>query len=117
MRRARERMREAHSREPGFADFWYIDDGQVFCRPEEVDPLLRILDEELVRVGASRGHGPNVKSVARLVGACATVSGEVGQAWATPYIRDTCRIAGGEEAVTVLAALPEMVSGRARCTA
>ena len=36
-------------------DLWYIDDGQVFCRPGAVPSVLGLLDEELAKVGAERG--------------------------------------------------------------
>ena len=28
-------------------DLWYMDDGQIYCRPEDLDRILTLLDEEL----------------------------------------------------------------------
>ena len=39
----------------GFWDAWFMDDGQIICEPALVDPLLRVLDDELAKVGATRG--------------------------------------------------------------
>eukprot|EP00973_Karenia_brevis_P032073 4424818-Karenia_brevis.AAC.1 len=49
-------------------DAWYMDDGQVLCSPSLVDPFLRAPDNKAKEVGATRGQGPDVKRVARLVG-------------------------------------------------
>ena len=45
-----------------------MDDGQVVLDTALVDIFLRVLDDELAKVGASNGQCPDVKSVARLVG-------------------------------------------------
>ena len=53
----------------GIFDEWFVDDGQVFVRPFQFDPFLRVLDGALATFGATRGcvaHG-NVKSSARLL--------------------------------------------------
>ena len=62
-----------------FFDAWYLDDGQPFCRPEHVDVILRTLDEEAARVGASRATGEDAKSVARVIG-------RTDAAWETAYV-------------------------------
>jgi len=90
-----------------FWDAWFMDDGQLICEPSLVDPLLRILDDELAKVGATRGwRDPQsrsesggdhlqtkVKSVARLVG-CAAAVADCGDAWITGYVRATCNVPG-----------------------
>ena len=38
----------------GVCDEWFVDDGQVFVRPFQFDPLLRALDAALASSGASR---------------------------------------------------------------
>ena len=78
-----------------------MDDGQVVCHPPLVDPFLRVLDEELRAVGATRGRGPDVKSVARLVGSPRAVA-EVDGAWATEYVALTCRLPGPNADVHLL---------------
>ena len=59
-----------------------MDDGHVLCEPSKVDEFLRILDEELARVGATRGEGSGVKSIARLVDG-ESAKYEMGTVWAT----------------------------------
>ena len=49
-----------------FFDAWYLDDGQLFCDERDVDAILRALDARFADVGATRGTGPGVKSVARV---------------------------------------------------
>ena len=68
MERVRSRLLDEGGEEGTFADAWFMDDGQIFCKAELVDDLLRILNEESAKVGATRGSGEGVKSVARLVG-------------------------------------------------
>ena len=76
-----------------FFDMWYMDDGQVLIDPGAADLFLQVLDEELNAVGASRGSGEGVKSVARLVGSEAACD-EAGVGWITERIRDTCKLPG-----------------------
>eukprot|EP00972_Heterocapsa_arctica_P013369 1966497-Heterocapsa_arctica.AAC.1 len=38
-----------------WADAWFIDDGQIFCKPEQVDGILQALDARLHKSGATRG--------------------------------------------------------------
>ena len=59
------------------------------CSPSLVAPFLRALDTEAAEVGATRGLGPDVKSVARLVGPEAVVNA-VDEEWATDYVRSSC---------------------------
>ena len=54
-------------------NFWYLDDGLPVCALACADILLRVLDVEVARVGASRETGNFAKSVARLVGTPAAV--------------------------------------------
>ena len=60
MERVRSRLLAERGREGVFADAWFMDDGQIFCKPELVDDLLRILDEELEKVGATKCSDENV---------------------------------------------------------
>ena len=49
-------------------NFWYCDDGQVVCRPKDVDLFLECQEAAAARVGATRGESTDVKSLVRLVG-------------------------------------------------
>ena len=87
---------QARIRADGIAEgvwFWFIDDGQLFVRPKYVDAVLRILDDELAKRGATRGaisRGDNVKSSVKCWIPCGHEADCSG--WDTPYVRDTCRI-------------------------
>ena len=76
-----------------FFDVWYMDDGQVLLDPATGHAFLEILDDELAKVGATRGSGDGVKSVARLIGSGAACR-EAGDAWVTDRIRATCKLPG-----------------------
>ena len=71
------------------ADVWYMDDGQSFCDPNEVDAILKTLDEESWHVGMERGRGDRAKSVCRLVGSTSAKE-NVDASWYTEYIRNSC---------------------------
>ena len=101
MARTRQRLQEELGAQPAVADAWFMDDGQIFCKPELVDDLLRILDEELAKVGATRGEGEGVKSVARLVGPSAVVE-SLGDTWASERVRRTCKLPGNNSTIHVL---------------
>ena len=81
-----------------FFDVWYMDDGQVVLDPTHVHLFLQLFDEELQKVGATRGSiepggdANELKSVAKLVGSPDSIR-EVDDTWATSYVRSTCRIA------------------------
>ena len=51
-----------------FFDMWYMDDGQLVCKAEHVDVILRSLDDEAEKIGAVRGRGVDVKSTVRILG-------------------------------------------------
>ena len=51
----------------GVCDQWYMDDGQVFTKPEKAEEFLKALDVELDKIGAFRETGADRKSVARLL--------------------------------------------------
>eukprot|EP00972_Heterocapsa_arctica_P020742 3057593-Heterocapsa_arctica.AAC.1 len=54
-----------------WADAWFIDDGQIFCRPGQVDGILQALDARLLKSGATRGsisNGNDIKSTVRTFG-------------------------------------------------
>ena len=89
---------------PGFLDAWYIDDGQLFCRPELVDTCLHALDAEAALVGAKRGTGVDVKSKVRILGSDSDVE-RIGDDWATDYVRETCAVQPPNANVEVLGAL------------
>ena len=101
MERVRRKLEETLGEKPALADAWFMDDGQVFCKPELVDDFLRELDEELARVGATRGEGDHVKSVARLVGSEEDVA-MVGHDWITERVRRTCKLPGNNSPIHVL---------------
>ena len=84
-----------------FFDAWFMDDGQVLLEPAAVDAFLAILDDELASVGASRGVGADVKSIARVVGTAEAVT-ECGDAWVTDRVRRTCKLPGPNAPVHVL---------------
>ena len=71
-----------------FFDLWYLDDGQIFCDEENVDAVLKALDARMAAVGASRGSGSGVKSVARVLG---DVAVDDPRGWITSYAADTCQ--------------------------
>lgn len=81
-----------------FFDVWYMDDGQVVLDPMHVHIFLQLFDEELQKVGATRGyieHGGDaseLKSVAKFVGSPDSIR-EVDGSWATAYVRSSCQIA------------------------
>ena len=81
-------------------DVWFMDDGQVFMHPLLVDPFLQALDLELARIGATRGTGPEVKSVARLFGP--SLSENEQEDWATEHVRASCKVPDKEEPLEVL---------------
>ena len=95
MRRVRERL--VASAPPGVTpncfDLWYMDDGQVFLEPALADTFLALLDDELAMVGATRGEGDDVKSVAKLIGSQSAVL-EAGVSWISDRIRRTCQLPG-----------------------
>ena len=93
--------RSDYNGNPGIFDAWFIDDGQVVIAPELVDPFLRIMDDELTKVGATRGQGTDVKSVARIVGSAEAVAA-VDAGWCTDYVHLTCRVPDAGAAPRVL---------------
>ena len=84
-----------------FRDFWYIDDGQVYCCPSLVDRYLRTLDYEASKCGASRGTGADIKSTVRLVGRSDLLA-EVDCDWVTDYVANTCKVLEPNATVEVL---------------
>ena len=97
-RRTSERFAAGGSIEPsychsgaGAVDWWYVDDGRLIIRPERADAWLRIFDEELLAVGATRvAADGSVKSSARLLGAGA-LGEDLAFPWAGEHLRATCR--------------------------
>ena len=74
---------------PGYFDAWFADDGQLVCRPHDLDAVLRRMDAEAHKVGATRGAGPDVKSEVKIV-AHPTAFAALRDDWVTEYIRETC---------------------------
>ena len=92
--------------EAGCFCFWFCDDGQILCRPEDLDLFLECLDTAAALVGATRGEGSDVKSHARLIGhpeALAAFEDE-GLAWQTDRVRRTCKVGLPNGACEVLGA-------------
>ena len=87
----------------GACDEWYIDDGQLICKPHVLDPWLRALDFELSRIGATRGTGEHVKSTARLI--CPPEMAQAYEGWDTEYVRSTCQIGAVNSPVVALGAM------------
>ena len=87
----------------GVADVWYLDDGQIVCQPQLADPFLKALDQELAQVGATRGEGEGVKSVARAFGP-GVAPGGAAEGWATDYVRRTCKVPETSAPIRVLGA-------------
>ena len=84
-----------------FAHAWFMDDGQIFCRPEHLDAILKRLDHGLAAIGATRGNasrGEDIKSNVKSFG-CEHVDAGV---WATPYVRDSCKIRAEGDATKLL---------------
>ena len=85
--------------------FWFADDGQYFCRPDDVDLFLKCLDKAAAAAGLSRGSGDDVKSTVRLVGTDAAVSSFLEtqeENWITAHIRDTCKVLEPNSSIEVL---------------
>eukprot|EP00973_Karenia_brevis_P006339 862508-Karenia_brevis.AAC.1 len=63
--RAVEQSRRDMGNDCSFADGWFIDDGQLCCRPWHLDRILRAIDRRLADMGATRGaksRGDTIKS-------------------------------------------------------
>ena len=84
-------------------DEWLIDDGQLVCSPDTLEPWLQAFDAEIAPFGASRGSGPDVKSVARIV--CPASRVDEFRDWAPQYVRATCRILEPNAPTKVLGAV------------
>ena len=91
-----------------YFSLWFADDGQVFCRPIQLDGFPGALDDELAAARATRGNMPDCKSVVRLVGHPNALRAFEGTAdadhWLTDRVRATCRIQEPNSDVLVLGA-------------
>ena len=76
---------------PGFLDVWFADDGQIVCRPDRLDSILRKFDEQAAQVGATRGSGADVKSTVKIVGHPSLLE-PYDDTWATAYVKHTCSV-------------------------
>ena len=75
------------------AHCWFIDDGQLFCRPSNLDKVLQRYDSSIENIGASRGRrsaGADIKSTVRVFSGSGETQGD-GE-WCTSYVRDSCLI-------------------------
>ena len=91
-----------NSEDKGVCDEWFVDDGQVFVRPFQFDPFLRVLDGAHATFSATRrcaAHG-NGKSSARLL--CPPERQHEFQEWDTPYVHDTVDVFAPEAGTTAL---------------
>ncbi len=91
-----------------------MDDGQVFIKPKSLNLYLQSLDAEALKVGASRGRGSSVKSVARIVGTQEAVR-SVATGLGTAYVRATCKVCLPNSPTEVLGAI--VGGGRAEAEA
>ena len=86
----------------GTDDEWYIDDGQVFCRPYLFDQWLQALDRALGTFGATRGTmaHDNIKSSCRLL--CPPSRRLEFAGWDTQYVHATTKVLDSDGAATAL---------------
>ena len=73
-------------------DMWFVDDSVVFTKPHDADQVLRAFDKAIQKIGATRGTGRDVKSVARIVCPADEETLWADAGWTTEYIRDTCEV-------------------------
>lgn len=90
-----------------------MDDGQIFIEANLVDSFLCILDQELDLIGATRGTGDDMKSIARLIVSENAIA-EYGDGWITDDIRASCKLPGNNSAAHLLGA---DIGGSAICRA
>jgi hypothetical protein len=90
--------------QPGCFSMWYCDDGQVICRPSDVDLYLACLDGDAAKVGATRGEGPDVKTLVRLVGHPDALA-SFNDVWITDRVRRTCQLGEPNSSLEVLGAM------------
>ena len=86
-----------------FAQGWYMDDGQVFCRPDHLDTILRRMDAGFEAIGATRGslsQGDDIKSTVKAFGLARDA--ETTPQWGTDYVRDTCKVRDASSATKLL---------------
>lgn len=79
------------------AHAWYMDDGQLFCRPADLDKVLKQYDDHINKVGATRGSrtaGNDVKSMVRVFHASGRTQTSGG--WQTDHVKQTpTKLLGG----------------------
>ena len=87
------------------ADEWYIDDGQAFVPPSEVESWLKALNLAVAKFGGSRGSiaDGNAKSSCRLI--CPESRRHQFSGWDTSYVHDTCKVLHSDAATTALGAI------------
>ena len=73
-------------------DMWFVDDAVLYTQPENADRVLRAFDSAIQKMGATRGEGTDVKSVARIVCPVEDEERWMRSDWSTEYIRKTCEI-------------------------
>ena len=87
-----------------FCEEWFIDDGQAFAKPEDVETWMRQLDESISKVGGLRGSLADgaAKSSARLL--CPDGSEAAHAGWDTQYVRHATKILQRNDFTTALGA-------------
>ena len=83
-----------------WADVWYLDDGQLVCKPADLERILVVLDKHLAAAGASRGFkskGDCIKSTVRVY--CFGDKARFADAVSGmgPHTGDPCDFADGSE--------------------
>ena len=86
----------------GACDEWYIDDGQLICKPAYLETWLWAFDQESAKFGASRGSGTNIKSRVHLV--CPEHRILEFHGWATEYVQTTCKVDPANSTAEILGA-------------
>ena len=69
-------------------DVWHLGDGQIACRPEHIESVLRAIDIEAAKDGACRAVGAEAKTVVRVMGSAAALA-TCGDEWDTDYVRNS----------------------------
>ena len=88
---------QGHSQQSA-VDEWYIDDGQAFVPPFQLEHWLRAFDIAVGRFGGTRGTvaAGTAKSSCRLI--CPPARRAEFDGWDTEYVRSTCKVLGPDDA-------------------
>ena len=80
-----------------------MDDGVLVCSPKDFDSWVRVFNEEIQKIGVTRGSGHDVKSEAKLV--CKSGEEHLYSGWDTAYVKNTCRVLEPNSASEYLGAI------------